>query len=249
MNDHEVAALVAVLLMAVVHVLPPHLRFVRLVPRSRILSAAGGVSVAYVFIHLLPEVAAAQEAVDEMASGAMAAIERHAYVTALVGLAVFYGLERAAIRSRVDRDHDPETPGRETGTGAFWLSITSFAVYNGLIGHLVVQRAEHGSTLDLALFAGALAVHFVVNDLALRDHHRRRYDRIGRPVLIAAVLCGWIVGIAVEVPEAALGLVTAFIGGGVILNVLKEELPEERESRFGAFAAGALGYTLLLLLV
>jgi hypothetical protein len=31
------------------------------------------------------------------------------------------------------------------------------------------------------------------------------------------------------------------------MNVLKEELPEERESRFWAFALGAALYTMLLL--
>jgi hypothetical protein len=51
------------------------------------------------------------------------------------------------------------------------------------------------------------------------------------------------------VPQAVLSLVLAFVAGGVILNVLKEELPEERESRFWAFALGAAGYGALLLAI
>ncbi len=43
-------------------------------------------------------------------------------------------------------------------------------------------------------------------------------------------------------------VLTAFLAGGIILNVLKEELPEERESRFGAFFVGSLLYSVLLLL-
>ena len=39
----------------------------------------------------------------------------------------------------------------------------------------------------------------------------------------------------------------AFLAGGVILNVIKEELPEEQESLFWAFALGAALYTVLLL--
>lgn len=42
---------------------------------------------------------------------------------------------------------------------------------------------------------------------------------------------------------------TAFLGGGVVLNVLKEEVPSERQSRFWAFAAGAAGYAALLLML
>ena len=39
-----------------------------------------------------------------------------------------------------------------------------------------------------------------------------------------------------------------FLAGGVVLNVLKEELPEYRESRFCAFAAGIAGDTALRLI-
>jgi hypothetical protein len=42
-------------------------------------------------------------------------------------------------------------------------------------------------------------------------------------------------------------VLTAFLAGAVIMNVLKEELPEERESRFWVFALGAAFYTVILL--
>ena len=38
----------------------------------------------------------------------------------------------------------------------------------------------------------------------------------------------------------------AFVAGGVILNVLKEKLPAEREARFAPFVAGAALFTVLL---
>jgi len=56
-----------------------------------------------------------------------------------------------------------------------------------------------------------------------------------------------VVGLVVELPEAAIAVLTAFLAGGVVLNVLKEEIPEERQSRFWAFALGAALYAALLL--
>lgn len=47
----------------------------------------------------------------------------------------------------------------------------------------------------------------------------------------------------------ALAILFAFLAGGVILNVIKEEVPAERESRFSAFALGAVGYAGVLLFV
>lgn len=236
----------AALVLTAAHLGAARLGFIRLEPRSQVLSAAGGVSVAYVFVHLLPEIAEAQEAIGEVAGGAIASIERHAYLFALVGLVVFYGLERAAVASRGDARR---SGGEATAPGIFWISTISFAVYNALIGYLLLERSRDSPLVELVLFALALALHMVVNDLGLRGHHKSRYDRWGRWILAAAPLVGVAVAAGWEISEAALGLVIAFLGGGIVLNVLKEELPEERESRFGAFLAGAAAYGALLLLV
>ena len=78
-------------------------------------------------------------------------------------------------------------------------------------------------------------------------HHGEAYDRIGRWLLAAAPVLGWAAGLAVEVSPLALAALFAFLAGGVILNVLKEELPGERESRFSAFLLGTTAYAVLLL--
>lgn len=58
---------------------------------------------------------------------------------------------------------------------------------------------------------------------------------------------GWGLGLAATLSALAVASLFAFLAGGIVLNVLKEELPEERESRFWAFAVGAAGYAALLL--
>ncbi len=60
-------------------------------------------------------------------------------------------------------------------------------------------------------------------------------------------MAGWAFGLATRVHEAAIATLVAFLAGGVILNVLKEEVPKERQSRFGAFAAGLAAYAAVLL--
>ena len=89
-------------------------------------------------------------------------------------------------------------------------------------------------------------MHFVINDFGLREHHKEAYDRVGRRLIAAAVLIGWVVGVATEISERVIALIIAFIGGGMILNVLKEELPAERRARFLPLAAAAGLYTVLL---
>jgi hypothetical protein len=225
--EYAATGLVA-LLFALVHLLGARLDFLRSMPRSIWLSAAGGVSVAYVFVHILPDLAAHQRKVEE--GGFLVSIEGHVWLLALAGLAAFYGLERLAREGPRD-------------TGVFWIHLGSFAIYNLLIGYLLVHREESGG---LFFYAAALGLHFLVNDQGLREHHGEAYHR-ARWVLGAAPLVGWGLGVAFALPPIAITALFGFLAGGIILNVLKEELPEDRDSRFAAFAAGAAGYAALLL--
>ena len=231
---------------ALVHLLSAKLAFLRSVPRSAWLSFAGGVSVAYVFIHLLPELAEHQAVIvrDDDVRDLLGAIEGHAYLVALIGLAAFYGLDRLARQSALDARRE----GRPASDGVFWTHLGAFAVYNLLIGYLLVHR-EDTDPGGLTIYAVALGVHFIVNDQGLEEHHGSAYDRAGRWLLAVAPVFGWALGLVTTISPAAVAALFAFLGGGVILNVLKEELPEDRESRFGAFAAGAGAYATLLMAV
>lgn len=236
--------LVAALGLAFVHMYCGKLRFLTVIPRSRWLSFASGVSVAYVFMHLLPELQEGQQHFEDFEVLGLAFLESHVYIMSLLGLTLFYGLEKLAISSR--QDNQDEQAGDRTEPGVFWLHIASFAVYNALIGYLIVHREELGSW-SLLIFGIAMAFHFVVNDFGLRDHHKHQYDKVGRWILASFVVLGWGIGQAVDIAEVTLAALFAFLGGGIILNVIKEELPEERRSRFAFFFIGAVIYTALLL--
>ncbi len=166
---------------------------------------------AYVFVHLLPELSAGQESLAAEAEGLLPFLEEHVYLVALLGLGVFYAVEHSSRSSRATRQRTGADD--RTSEPAFGLSIGSFAVYNAMIGYLLVHREEPGAR-SLALFTLALGVHFVINDVGLRDHHKQAYARLGRWVLALAVVLGWAVGTLTEISDAALALLLAFIGGG-----------------------------------
>lgn len=235
------SALVAVFF-ALVHFVARRLTLLSGPPRSAWLSGAGGVSVAYVFLHLLPELHEGQHSLQEHGALDWMALDGSGiYLLSLAGLTVFYGLERLAARSRAAQRSGGS--GDRTHGSAFTVHIAAFAIYNFAIGYLLLAAERD----NLLLYGIALGLHFVVNDQALREHHKERYDAVGRWVLAAAVLVGWALALKVEIPEMAIRMLIAFLAGGVILNVLKEELPEHRASRFSAFAAGVVLYGALLL--
>ena len=235
----DVGVLLAVGLLGALHVVGARLPFLTHVPRSAWLSFAGGVSVSYVFVHLLPEVARGSELLaEEIGEGPW--VEEAVWLLVLLGLSFFYWIESFTRRSK-----GKDGSGRSRSAGPFWASIASYGIYNSVVGYLLPERAAARSP-ELALFVTAMGLHFVVNDIALQEHHRNRYRSVGRWVLVAAIAVGAVVGMATDVRELIVLQVIAFIGGGVILNVFKEELPTEAESRFSAFLAGAGLYALVL---
>lgn len=236
------AGLVAVSFVAI-HVWGGRLQFLNQAPRSIWLSLAGGVAVGYVFLHLLPELQEGQRHVDEHAGGWTGFVDNEIYLVALAGLTAFYGLERFAVAAR--QASRTTERGDHTPAPVFWIHIGSFALYNILIGYLLV-RSERD---NLLLYGLAMGLHFLVNDQGLRAHHQHRYDDVGRWLLAAAVMAGWLLGVQVGLGPTAVNLLIAALSGGVVLNVLKEELPEQRESRFWAFFAGVVVYGGLLLML
>jgi len=103
----SLAPLAAALLLGVVHGVAPYLHVLRGTPRSVWLSLAGGVSVAYVFVHLLPELAAGEALLERGLVQAKLAHQRrdHALVgrveeLRLLSIDQFAHLPELALRAR-----------------------------------------------------------------------------------------------------------------------------------------------------
>jgi hypothetical protein len=212
--------------------------------RRRWVSAAAGISVAYVFVDVLPELAAQSEAVRKVADQSAWFIGRRVYFLALLSFVVMYGIEHIVLSKRRHRESSGATEGRDA---VYWLHLGGFAAYGLLIGYLLIERAETGLP-SLALYALAMAVHFVVVNHALSEEHGEVYRRHGHVVLALAVLAGWGLGSVVEIGEIAFARLFALLAGGVVITSLRAELPDEREGRFWPFCLAAILFALVLML-
>jgi uncharacterized membrane protein YeaQ/YmgE (transglycosylase-associated protein family) len=243
-----VGALVAAVVLAALHLAAPHIRRLPLVPERATGSFAGGLAVAYVFLHLLPEIAAGNEAIGEALSDVVEPtplVDLGIFLVALAGFAAFYGLQRLAdrqvpapARSAVPVGVGASGGGAHTAehrepepAGVYWLHLGSFMVYNALI------------TI-------AMGLHFVLTDRSLEEHYPRRFPRSGRLLLAGALLVGWLLD-ALFAPTSALlvALLTALLGGSILLNVFKEELPSTGRSSYPWFLVGLVLYAGLLALI
>ena len=232
-------------MLAIVHLVAGSAAALGLKWGPRALSAASGVSVAYVFLDLMPDLAEQQTLIERV--GLFPGLDRHIYILALVGLTVSLWVETASRESRRRRRALGEPD--QTGTAAFWLSVISFTLLNAAIGYAVASPGDQ-VVEPLWMFALAMGLHFLANDHSLVEHHGDRYQRIGRWLLVAGLVAGWLIGTlpAVEIRPDILALVLAYIAGGTIMNILRHELPDtDRSSDVLAFAAAAAVYGILLL--
>ncbi len=229
----------------------------------RVVSISGGAAVAYVFVHLLPELNAAKETfVGATATLGLPFPELRVYGAALLGFMLFYGLEHLVTWSSLRAARTKVQVGVGAGAGEIVLSadedategfhtrvlIGSYALYAFVIAYGMAHTMEAGGG-QLALFAIAMGLHFVGVVHGLRRECRRLYDTWGRRLLAAAALAGWAVALLWPLGQGAATTLLGFVAGSVIMNTVTLELPGRKDGRFFAFLAGGISYSAVLLLI
>lgn len=227
-------AFLSVCIFALVHLCAGLTRKLDFITHGKLLSSGGGVAIAYVFIDLLPKLGESDHLVRKALSGIFPYFEKHVYVLALVGFLLFFVVDRSKNVLK--------------GSASFWLSLLSYALFNFLVGYAVVDRNDP-EVQPLILFTFALALHYFVNDYTLTKEHGDEYFKYGRWLLVLSLFLGWFIGLWITLPQPAVALVSAFIGGGVIMNVTRHELPQDNPNSSGAFLLSAFCYTIVLLTI
>ena len=219
-----------------VHPLQPFFR-----DRRSAISFGAGISIAYVFVRVLPELHEARLDVVAAAQAPLPFQGAIVYFVALLGFMAFYSLDH--LRRRVG---ESGTEGRESA--AFRLHLGGFAAYVALLAYLLVQDSPDSIVLT-ALYAATIAVHLLGIDHSLRVEYSAAYDGSGRFVLAAMSLLGWLAGLLGAVPALVLPALMALISGAIIVNSAIMELPREKDGRFVPFVTGGMMYGILLTLV
>lgn len=244
MSTHTITSLVSVLVLVGVHISTVYTGSWKGPWRNRFLSAATGVSVAYVVMQLLPELSRTDDTIGGAARSLLPFFERHAYFVTVVGIIVFYANSHHITHSRLDR----QSSGRGDSADR-WAFVTSM-VLNGVFNFMVAYTLGDPNDTEfrpIALFVAAMALHYFVADHAMHSNYAAEYQRVGRWVLVGALVVGWIVGVTFAIPATALALLVAFFAGGVLVTVLSHELTAGPERSVAAFTAGALGFSVLLM--
>ena len=215
--------------------------------RRSLLSFSAGASVAYIFVHLSPELEGARNVFVEQTAHLGSSLAWYSiHLATMLGFVFFYGLDQfvMGLKPSKDRPHSEEKHGGDT---AFWVHVGTFGAYAWLVSYLLVDTLEEGG-VPIGLYAVAMCLHFLTVSHGLHREYGTLYDRKGAWLLAACSLAGWVNGVIIDLSKPIVAVLLGLVAGGVIVNTLIGELPREKEGRFVPFVCGAVFYSALLLL-
>ena len=228
-------SLLAIIIFSFVHLFAQKARLLDERFHRRLLSVGSGIAIAYVFLDILPKLSKHEPLVNRAVWQVFPFFERHVYIMALLGFLLFFIVDR----SDKILSHN---------TARFYFSLSSYALLNILIGYAVVD-IDNPEVKPLVLFTVAISLHYFVVDYSLTENFGDKYNHVAKYILVLCLFAGWFTGLIYELPATAVALISAFIGGGVIMNVTRHELPDDHPTSLPCFLGAALLYSLILLMI
>ncbi|MFN3428772.1 MAG: hypothetical protein ACK46X_02335 [Candidatus Sericytochromatia bacterium] len=226
-------ALLASLALAGVHGLTPALERLPARHQSALASVSAGAGLAYVFLYLLVELV--KEGATEVHAWLPLGPDplETIFMLLLGAVTVIY-----LVMARLQQSPDVHDDHRGFAT--------LFLIYNVLAGAGLVEEARWGA-LNLVFYVAALGLHLLFNDRFLAHLCPGGHTGTWRASLASAPVLGCVAAAALNPPQALLYSTLAVVAGGMILNVVRLELPLVEDLRPAGFVAGVLGYGAIIL--
>jgi hypothetical protein len=195
----------------------------------------GGIALGYVTLYMLPKLSSATTGFIVSNPEGWSPAQYRLYIILLLGIVVYLISERA---SRI-------SSGGATMARMFELMVQGS--YNFLIGYIAVELPRPELSYHL-LSAVILALHLMGMTHLLRRHQPSLHQGWWRIAFASLVVLGYTLGLVTEVHGGIVLSVTAFISGIILVNVMSEELPKEKEGELGYFLAGVAVFSAVALL-
>ena len=204
------------------------------------LASLGGAGLAYVFVHLLPELASGgselSETIGMIPYAPSRLVEALLFLIALLGVLVVFSIDVLAQRQTF------------LFSISSWLHLGSFAAINYLYAYSLPSLIGTGIEYGI-LFTVAIGGHVLLADRFSVIHHPKRFRQRNRWIGSAALLLGLLNAFLFHpISDLTLALATAFLGGGLLMTVFREELPAANSTRLLWFLSGSGGMAILLII-
>jgi zinc transporter ZupT len=236
-NTDLVIAIISVFILSAIHPASAALASKGLI-RKRTVSFCAGIALAYLFIHLLPELSKLQSDLLDIKgrSRHFQWFEEHVYIIALAGLLFFQIVDNIG-RNKESKKY----------TFSFRIETIFFALYSALISYLIIKTVEFNQPTILITIA--FLAHFFGTDIDLTERYEKAFAKRGCYTLSIATIAGMVMAIVSPVSEIVYISIFSFLAGGILINTLRTELPEPQKVKSAFLLLGTIIYTILILLI
>jgi hypothetical protein len=216
-----------------------------------LLSLFGGVTAAYVFLDLLPNLEQAGVYLQEVfgANFLVIVYEDAIFLVVFVGFLVFFVLEHFAQSSRVKNQALTQQQYGQTVADrrVFIVHFINYAFMNLVLSYLLLFEFEAG-LLAGVLFVFAIALHLFITNDSMVEHYKHYQVKVGRYIAALLPLAGWAASVMFPEHLGEVYILLAFISGTILYTSIKNEIPSAaRKQSLALFLVGAVFYTVLLI--
>ncbi len=190
----------------------------------------GGIALGYVTLYMLPKLSDATTKFTVANPEAWSVVQYRAYLILLLGIVVYLVFERV---SRISASG---------ATAAKWLEVAVQGLSNLLVGYIAVELPRPEVTFHV-LANVILALHLMGMTHHLRTLYPSAHTGWSRIVFTLLVIFGYVLGLVTELNQGVVVSVTAFIAGIILVNVMSEELPKEKEGQLRYFLVAVVVFT------
>ena len=217
--------LISLCVLAAIHLFANRPRILGWIWRGQFLSFASGVSLAYVFVDLLPALEKGEPVLKRSFDQLIPYLELHTYLIALVGILFYYGIQSRASSKKNQ-----------------WLPLSGYLLFNFFIG-ASLSDSSNPEIQPLTLFTIAIGLHYFI-----QDHQAKiSKNKLILTSLILSLFAGYLTGYLARIPDTVTAIGISFVAGGVLLNIFQYELPKKEKGGYFWFVCGAVLYTAILL--
>ena len=128
-----------------------------------------------------------------------------------------------------------------------WLHLSCFAALNYLYAYSLPSLISTGLIYGI-LFTVAIGSHVFLSDRFSVIHHPNRFRQRNRWIGSSALVLGLLNAYLLHpISVLMLAFASAFLGGGLLMSVFREEFPTANSTRLLWFLAGSGGMAILLI--
>ena len=244
--DKDLISIIGLAILAGVHILCGKSNWWHFFEAHGWISFSAGASVAYVFIHVFPDISILQQqfsgAPSHHYNGQF--FSRSLYLTALAGLCLPYLMDTLELSytEQGKKCHD------QVHQGIFGIRKLLYTLYNMMLAYMIVNRHNEG-IVSMKIIVLVLSMHFIVLNANFRETYNELFKKYVRWFAVLGLILGAVLAKAFTVPDFILAYVFALVGGIITYTALKQELPKTNHRAPVHFLAGVVCFSLLILSV